>query len=236
MGRVETDWSTPVTKTLNGVVVLPTDHPLIKKKTAPLEREYNIAKSACCQCNFCTQLCPRNALGLGVQPHKVMRSLGYGNMEALGDINSVFGCCNCGLCSLYACNMGLSPGKMVNLVKESLLKKGIKPRKELMMEVSETREYVKVPSNRFVQRLGLSEYDVAAPLIREMIHVDEVDIPLKQHIGVASTPNINVGEMVQEGDLIGKMNSEKLSANVHASISGEIRSISNTSIKIINNV
>ena len=37
----------------------------------------HIGKSACDQCSYCTEFCPRYLLGYEVQPHKVMRSLGF---------------------------------------------------------------------------------------------------------------------------------------------------------------
>ena len=36
-----------------------------------------IGKSACDQCSYCTEFCPRYLLGYDVQPHKVMRSLSF---------------------------------------------------------------------------------------------------------------------------------------------------------------
>lgn len=232
MGKVEENWMTPVTKTLGGIIVLPSDHSLITKKTSSLEKDARLAKSLCCQCNYCTQLCPRNALGLGVEPHKVMRATGYGRAAAIGDAGTVFGCCDCGLCTYYACNMGLSPGRMVSLIKSGLIKKGVKPHKKIPMEVSDSREYRKVPVKRFLERLGLGQYDIAAPINTEILKVEEVKIPLKQHIGIPAVPSVNKGDLVQQGDLIGKLEQGKVSANIHASIAGEVISVSDEYIEI----
>jgi Na+-translocating ferredoxin:NAD+ oxidoreductase RnfC subunit len=232
MGKVETDWSTPVTKTLGGVIILPSDHPLIKKKTTPLTRDIKIAKSVCCQCNNCTQMCPRNALGLGVEPHKVMRAVAYGEPLAIGNSDTVFGCCDCGLCSYYACSMGLSPSKMITAIKIGLVKKGIKPDKKVPFETSDMRNYKKIPTKRFMERLGVSKYDFAAPINVEPFEVNEVKIPLKQHIGVQAIPMVSAGDLVNKGDLIGSMTEGKLGANVHASINGVITSASEQYITI----
>lgn len=232
MGKVEENWMTPVTKTLGGIIVLPSDHSLITKKTSSLEKDARLAKSLCCQCNYCTQLCPRNALGLGVEPHKVMRATGYGGAAAIGDARTVFGCCDCGLCTYYACNMGLSPGRMVSLIKSGLIKKGVKPHKKIPMEVSDSREYRKVPVKRFLERLGLGQYDIAAPINTEILKVEEVKIPLKQHIGIPAVPSVNKGDLVQQGDLIGKLEQGKVSVNIHASIAGEVISVSDEYIEI----
>lgn len=232
MGKVETDLATPVTKTLGGVIVLPSSHRIIKKKTSTFERDYKLAKSVCCQCSYCTQLCPRNALGLGVEPHKVMRTVGYGEPAALGNPDNIFGCCDCGLCTYYACNMDLTPGKMVTAIKTGLLKKGIKPDKKVPFEVSDSRVHKLVPVKRFLERLGLGKYDLPAPICIEPIEVKKVRIALKQHVGIAATPKVKCGDFVRRGDLIGSIDEGKLGANVHASINGKITEVSEQYIEI----
>jgi len=222
MGKVESDLNTPVTKTIGGIIILPKGHLLIRKKTASMDKDIKLSKSVCCQCNFCTQMCPRNALGLKVEPHKVMRAVGYGDPLAIGNINTVFSCCDCGLCTYYACNMDLNPGRMVTSIKNGLLKKGIKPGKEESEGVSEARELKKVPAGRLIERLGLSQYDVDAPIKVDPIEVDSVRIPLKQHIGAPAVPVVKEGDSVKKGDLIGCVEEGKVGANVHASIDGII--------------
>ena len=232
MGKVQEDWSSPVKKTTGGLIVLPSNHLVIRKKEGPSESDYRLTKSVCCQCSYCTQLCPRNNIGLGVQPHKVMRGIGYGRGDAIGNINDVFSCCDCGLCTYYACYMGLKPGTMVTTIKNALLKKGIRPQKERVKEVNPAWEYKKVPTERFIQRLGLSKYDVDAPMVDKEIAVDKVRIPLKQHIGVPATPVVEVGADVQVGDLIGAVEKDKVGANVHASIDGKVTFVSKELIEI----
>lgn len=232
MGKVESNWSAPVTKTTGGIIVLPSDHRVVSKKTSSLDKDYRLAKSVCCQCNYCTQLCPRNALGLGVEPHKVMRAVGYGDAGMMGNANAVFACCDCGLCTYYACNMDLTPGKMVTMIKGAMAKKGVKPEKTIPYEVSESREYKKVPVSRFIERLGLSRYDVPAPLNDKEIQVDRVTIPLKQHIGMPAVPVVKPGDQVQKGDLIGRVDEGKVGANVHASISGFVAAVTGEYIEI----
>lgn len=232
MGRVENDWTEVVTKTTGGVIVLPESHRVIVKKTAPLDRDYRLAKSVCSQCSFCTQLCPRNVLGLNVQPHKVMRAVGYSNTEAIGDINAVFSCCDCGLCTFYSCDMDLSPGRMVTTVKQALTAKGIKPDKTIPYEVSQMRDYKKVPSGRFIERLGLSVYNLEAPLRDEPVKVDRVRIPLKQHIGAPTVPTVKKGDKVKKGTLIGTVDGDAVSANIHASINGVVYEITDHHIEI----
>ena len=130
-GKLCNDWDEPVTKTTGGLLVFPSDHPLIQKKTDQQEVDLKLAKAVCCQCNLCTQLCPRNNLGLGVEPHKAMRAAFMNNGKLLGDVNGIFSCCDCGLCSYYACNFGLSPSRMMARMKTGLRQNGYKPEKRI---------------------------------------------------------------------------------------------------------
>ncbi|MFH0974988.1 MAG: electron transport complex subunit RsxC [Spirochaetota bacterium] len=55
------------------------------------------------------------------------------------------------------------------------------------------------------------------------------NIPLKQHIGNPAYPIVNVGDLIQEGQLIGKADG-LLSANVHSSVPGKVISITEQQI------
>ena len=79
MGKLEEDWDAPVTKTTGGLLMLRRTHLLIARRTQSPERLLKIARAVCCQCSQCTQMCPRNALGLHVEPHKAMRAITTGN-------------------------------------------------------------------------------------------------------------------------------------------------------------
>ena len=67
----------PVTKTTGGIVVLPHAHSLIQRHTAKWPQIARVGRSACDQCRFCTEFCPRYLLGHPIQPHRAMRSLGF---------------------------------------------------------------------------------------------------------------------------------------------------------------
>ena len=85
MGKLEEDWDAPVTKTTGGLLMLRRTHLLIARRTQSPERLLKIARAVCCQCSQCTQMCPRNALGLHVEPHKAMRAITTGNGALLGN-------------------------------------------------------------------------------------------------------------------------------------------------------
>ena len=77
MGTLSFDLDDVVTKTTGGLIVLPREHYLVTRKDRPRPAMHRIGKSACDQCSYCTEFCPRYLLGYEVQPHKVMRSLGF---------------------------------------------------------------------------------------------------------------------------------------------------------------
>ena len=76
MGDVLESLATPVTKLTGGLIVLPSSHKMIVQKTRDLKTQFRKARSACCQCVYCTTMCPRYRLGHNLEPHKVMRALG----------------------------------------------------------------------------------------------------------------------------------------------------------------
>ncbi|MCK4551947.1 MAG: 4Fe-4S dicluster domain-containing protein [Tenericutes bacterium] len=231
MGYVEENWNAPVTKLTGGIIILPKNHSLIIKKTRKTVVDLQLTKAICCQCSYCTDMCPRNIIGLNTEPHKVMRGLANEDPSALGAISSVVSCCNCGLCTLYACPMDLDPGKITNMVKQSLLKKGAKTEKIIPYEVDPLRESKKVPTKRLIARIELSDYDVAAPLIHSIFETRNVKIMLKQHIGVSATSIVRVGEPVTKGTLIASCG-DNLGANIHASISGKVINLTDDYIEI----
>lgn len=231
MGDVEEDWETPITKLTSGLIILPKFHSLVVKKTRPTETDLKLTKAICCQCSMCTEMCPKQILGLNTEPHKVMRGLANEDPGALGTLSSVVSCNNCNLCSLYACPMDLDPGKITSMVKNSLLSKGARTEKIVPHEVEGLRDSKKVPTKRLIARLELPEYNVAAPLVHEIFKTNHVKIMLKQHIGVVATSIVNKGENVTKGKLIATCN-DKLGANVHASIDGKIINITNEYIEI----
>ena len=233
MGAVSHDWDTPVTKTTGGVIVLPKEHKLITNKELSMQRELRLAKAVCCQCNRCTQMCPRNDLGLGTSPNKVMVALATGQISAMGKVESIFSCCGCDLCTQYACDMGLSPGKVMTFVKTSLQKEGIRPEKIIPNTVNTNREYKLIPTKRLIKKLGLYEYDRPAPMQEGIHDADEVKIPLKQHIGAPSEAVVKSGDLVQVGDLLGRIPEKSLGANIHASISGVVGEVTKDYVIIV---
>lgn len=66
-----------VTKTTSGILVLPEDGAIDRRRKTQLNHMLNRAKSACIQCTFCTQLCPRHMLGHPLQATSYYAENGY---------------------------------------------------------------------------------------------------------------------------------------------------------------
>ncbi len=226
MGKLATDLSLPVTKTCAGLVVLPSDHRLVQRKNLPIESMHRIGKSACDQCSYCTEFCPRYLLGYDVQPHKVMRSLGFTATGA--EIWNQWAdlCCSCGLCTLYACPEDLYPKEACDQAKTDLKSRGVKWKGEEAVQPHPMYDGRHVPLKQLIGKLGVGEYDVPAHFKDVKLSPGRARIPLQQHIGVPAVPVVKVGQKVKAGDVIGEIPDGKLGARVHASISGSVASVS----------
>jgi Na+-translocating ferredoxin:NAD+ oxidoreductase RnfC subunit len=225
MGKLEFDFDLPITKTCAGLIVLPLDHTLVQRKSLPVERMHSIGKSACDQCSYCTELCPRYTLGYDVQPHKVMRSLSF---TATGeDIWNQYAqlCCGCGLCTLYACPEALFPKEACDKGRHDLKEKGIKWTGPMEVSPHPMYEYRRTPLKQLIQRLGIDEYDRPTPFQQIDWRPAGVSIPLAQHIGAPAQPVVRVGQAVTRGELIAEVPPDKLGARLHASISGTIKEV-----------
>jgi len=230
MGAVTDDVSQPVTKTTGGLIVLPKSHPLIRKKSAPRDVYSRIGRSACDQCSFCTEFCPRYLLGYSIEPHKVMRSLSF-----TGAGNKLWSewallCCECSLCSLYACPEELDPRNVCVSAKGDLREEGVGWKEASLNtgkapSVHPVREYRQVPIKRLTKKLGLDGLDAEAELLDTPLTPRKVRIPLQQHLGAPARPVVAAGDKVSRGQLIGEIPEGKLGARVHASIGGTVRAV-----------
>ena len=136
-------------------------------------------------------------------------------------------CSECGLCEQYACLMRLSPRTINAMLKQELLKQGLRPDAlQKPQEASKLREQRRVPVKRLIARLGLNAYDRKAPLTMAENTVRMVEIKLKQHVGAPGSPVVKVGDQVRKGDVIAVIPEKALGAQLHASISGTVTGIS----------
>lgn len=223
MGNFGTDYQ-PVTKTTNAVIVLPESHSLVYKKQPNIANAIARAASSCCQCQTCTDLCPRHALGHPIQPHLFMRAAANRDFQSLEPFVNTMFCSSCGLCELYSCPQGLSPRSIMAQYKGGLRKAGIKPPKVEAAPVNPAREYRRAPEARLEARLGLDIYDKEAPLDDMLRGAKEVKIMLSQHIGAPAAACVKNGDVVVCGDVIGAA-ADGLSVNIHASVAGKVTEV-----------
>lgn len=220
-----------VTKTTSGIVIVPDEANLVQMREASLHQILKRAKGACIQCQTCTSMCPRYLSGHPLSPHKIMRKLAYiddvNEILEDKDIKEAMTCSECGVCEAYACPMGLAPRQVNVYVKKALRESGFRYQKNTSIAYTkrEDREYRRIPSHRIAARLGVEQYYDYT--IRSLIELEpkEVRIPLSQHIGAPSEATVTTGAVVSKGDLIGRIPEKALGANIHASISGKIKSI-----------
>ncbi|MCR4615956.1 MAG: SLBB domain-containing protein [Clostridiales bacterium] len=219
-----------VTKTTSGFLILPPDCVQNIKNSTAIEHMLNRAKSACIQCKFCTDLCPRHMLGHPLEPNKIMRKVAGGTpiADMLDDpvIRNAQYCCECGACELYACPMQLQPRRINVLIKQEYAKQGIRPQKgEGEYTPNLNREYRKLPTPKVASRAGVGKYyHININSFKEYTP-GKVTIPLRQHIGVPAEPKVNVGDTVELGQLIAACPEGKLGTNYHASIAGKVTAV-----------
>ncbi len=227
MGWLEDNHQTLVDKTTGGIIVLPDDHIVVRRRRQDWSQIARIGRAACDQCSFCTELCPRWLLGHPIEPHRAMRSLGFNQIGEANTIGTSF-CCECNLCSLYSCPEDLDPKNVCTQNKRRLAaekKRWENPpfnprRAELHLENR------KAPMHRLFHKLGLNQFRNVGPLDDRLMEAAKVGIKLKQHLGAACEAVVAEGERVTKGQMVGRPpvtnGKPALGAPVHASIDGTV--------------
>ncbi len=223
-----------VTKTFNAVIVLPKEHPLVQRKNTKTSIDMKRAMAACCQCNYCTDLCPRHLLGYPITPHEFMRVVSHNTPSDTKPIIDGLFCSGCGLCEAFSCGQGLSPRMLLDAFKGQLRAAGVQPPKDIpLRDVSPALDFRSVPVKRLAARLGLTQYNKTAPLDEEReMKPRTVRIQLSQHIGAPAVPCVKKGDPVLEGQVIACAADGKLSVNIHSSLDGRVKEITDKFIMI----
>ena len=233
MGTLTFDLDDVVTKTTGGLIVLPRDHYLMSRRTRSQQEMNHIGKSACDQCSYCTEFCPRYLLGYDVQPHKVMRSLGFTTTGA--DIWNQWSelCCSCGLCTLYACPEDLYPKEACDQGKKDQRAAGIKFVQTRPVEVHPMKEYRRVPLLQLRRRLQVEEYESETPFEKVECRPAVARIRMRQHAGQPAVPVVQEGKKVKKGQVVGRVDASKLGVNIHASIDGKVRTVTQDYVEVV---
>ena len=233
MGKYNEDLDRPVTKTSKGIIILAEDHPWVTYKNKSMASMMKEAQTCCCHCMQCTEVCPRQLIGHGLHPDRLMRIASYGSMCTEDEaFTSALLCSECGACGM-GCNMGLQPFKLNQLLKRQLAEKGIKnPHHEQPESVDWFREGKKMSIGLILRKSALVSYDRPAPLTEDEYVPDRVTIPMKQHIGAPSSPVVETGMKVKAGDLIAEAAEKGPGVPYHASIDGTVSAVTDTHIVI----
>lgn len=230
MGYLEDNHQALVDKTTGGVIVLPGDHVVVRRRRQNWQEIVRIGRSACDQCSFCTELCPRWLLGHPIEPHRAMRSLQFNLVGEANVIGTSF-CCECNLCSLYSCPEDLDPKNVCTQNKRRLIAEKrrwenppFNPRRPELHMANR-----KAPTSRLMQKLGLQGFRNVGPMVPELVEAERVGIKLKQHIGAACEAAVAVGQAVAKGQIVGRRPAANgrpaLGAPVHASIGGMVTGV-----------
>ena len=230
MGSLGTE-NTPITKTTNAIIILPKDHELIMRMDKNINFEIRKASSSCCLCKTCTDMCPRYMVGHPIEPHMIMRAIANHDTSQLSVFTNSMYCCGCGICEKYACPQSLSPKSIIQEIKMGLRRANVKPEQCEPAEVDKDRELRKVPVKRLEAKLGLLEYDIAAPFLDTTPTTNYVKIQMGQHIGAPAIPNVKVGDIVKKGQKIADA-AEGLSVAIHCSIDGKVEKVTEKEIVV----
>lgn len=237
MGYLEQNHDALVDKTTGGIIILPDDHTVVRRRRRDWKEIARIGRSACDQCSFCTELCPRWLLGHPIEPHRAMRSLEFNLVGEANVIGTQF-CCECNLCSLYSCPEDLDPKNVCGQNKRRLAgekKRWENPpfnpkRPELHMANR------KAPMARLMTKLGLRQFRNVGPLNDTLLAASRVGIKLKQHLGAPCEPAVTVGQTVKKGQAIARppvVNGKPaLGVPIHASIDGKVTAVDGNTIWI----
>ncbi|SMC22051.1 Na+-translocating ferredoxin:NAD+ oxidoreductase RNF, RnfC subunit [Desulfacinum hydrothermale DSM 13146] len=231
MGRVVDDprqaASTVITKTIGGVILIPRGHYLHQRASLSLEVMVRRAATACIQCRYCTDLCPRFLIGHDFQTHKVMRALGGGGPEAMPGSLQALLCSECGLCELFSCPMHLSPRRLNAALKARFRENrvGFPEPRQVKRSQASLRGYRKIPVSRLAIKLDIARYMDLHPKFLGDVKPAQVRVLLHQHIGAPAVAMVKPGDRVTAGQPVGAVPQGALGACVHAPISGVVAAV-----------
>jgi Na+-translocating ferredoxin:NAD+ oxidoreductase RnfC subunit len=232
MGETTDDLDRPILKTTTGIVVLPRHHHVIERKLKPAKVQARIGKSACDQCRYCTEYCPRFLLGYDVQPHAVMRSLAFTATGAEYWDPLAALCCSCGLCTLYACPEELFPKEACDDAKAEMRRANRKWTGRMDVKAHPMRDGRRVPIKTLIKKLHLEAYDHPAHLEKIVLEPKRAVLALKQSAGSPNTPLVKTGDRVSAGQQIGEIPEKALGAVLHAPFAGVVDSVTGEQITL----
>ena len=225
MGETTDDLDRPVIKTTTGAVVLARSHHIMERKLKPPAIQNAIGKSACDQCRYCTEYCPRFLLGYAVEPHQVMRSLAFTATGTEYWNQWAALCCSCGLCTLYACPEELYPKEACDQSKAEMKKADLKWTGAMTVKPHPMRDGRRVPIRTLMKKLHILQYDHPAPLQDGVLAPRRVVLALKQGAGSPNQALVKPGDRVAAGQALGALPEKALGAVIHAPFAATVADV-----------
>lgn len=234
MGTIVNLSTDVVKKPCSGLLILPKTIPAVRSKLRTKEDNFRRAASVCCQCNRCTDLCPRHLLGYPLEPHKMVRSTLSAAQADPELIKTATMCCGCDICSTLACCQEISPMQIIKEYKGILAKNRMKyvadPSEHFTP--SPERQDRMVSAGKWKEMLGVAKYDKFPPIyVEEKLKATQVEVPMSQHIGAPAIPIVKVGDEVVENQMIAQA-AEGLSVPHYAPITGKVTYVDGKTIVI----
>ena len=231
MGSISSPDRAVIKKTTKSILILPKTTRCVENKQSNIDDMLRRAASACCGCTRCTEMCPRYQLGYPLEPHKLIRAALNSAAEDYPELIATASlCCSCGVCAEVCCQ-DISPKDVILNLKKILAKNKIKFVADKDYPVNPDRPYRMIKSSKWKDMLGVLKFDAIPTYIPKKLTAQRVEIPTSQHIGAPSVPCVNVGDTVNEGDMIATAG-RGLSVPQYASISGKVVSCDPTKIVI----
>ena len=249
---IETDISASVQKDTEKLIVLPLNHPLIKKAETHLTTMLKRISSVCNQCRLCTDMCPVYLNGGALYPHLIVRDVSEGKAAESPWIAGADLCISCNVCTAV-CPAGISPMQINEFIKGVIHEAGGVAGEFVSAGVDRTRapsgnpgipgttgeaisdsvRYRRLPSEKLAERFGLAGYTGRdwMPAVHTIDNISVAEIMLKQ-AGTAARPVVNEGDRIAVGTLIAS-GSENGEPSLHASISGKLSVVDEQRIVIV---
>lgn len=234
MGKLVDIENDVVTKTTKGILIFPKTHSIIQKRMRPMSMTLKRAAAACCNCNMCSDVCPRYLLGYDIRVDKILRAASHSEIQNVEAFTQAALCCGCGICTSIGCQQMLDPQSISMEIKAELAKQGFKRQNNKAPEAPRPeREGRLIPSSVLIDRIGVRKY-VKSEVRFEDIKFEPktVHIMLSQHVGKPATPTVKVGDVVKAGDMVAATDENSLGAVMHASIDGKVTKITDKFVVI----
>lgn len=230
MGTLQADHNALVDKTTGGLIVLPDDHTLIRRRKQTWKQVAGSARARATSAAFAPSFAPAGCWD--IRSSRTARCGAWASTWWARRTRSARTFAASATCAAFIPARRISIPKRFAQNKRRLAvekKKYENPPFDIKRAETHLRNR-KAPMTRLITKLGLRQFRNVGPLLPDLLPTDKVGIKLKQHIGAPCEPMVAVGERVGKGQVLGRppVNNGKpaMGVPVHASIDGAVTSIS----------